>query len=62
MCIRDRFYPKHAEVWYGAGFVDDDSVLAWSDDEAAAYLLENGQTGVGSSSLQKALSIIPFSL
>lgn len=43
------FYPKHAEVWYGAGFVDDDSVLAWSDDEAAAYLLENGQTGVGSS-------------
>lgn len=24
-------------------------MLAWSDDEAAAYLLENGQTGVGSS-------------
>ena len=43
------FYPKHAEVWYGAGFVDDDSVLAWSDDEVAAYLLENGQTGVGTS-------------
>lgn len=43
------FYPKNANIWYGAGFVDDDSVLAWSDDEAAAYLLENGETGAGSS-------------
>lgn len=43
------FYPKNANVWYGAGFVGDDSVLDWSDDEAIAYLLEHGETGTGSS-------------
>lgn len=43
------FYPTNADQWYGAGFVDDDSVLDWSDEEAAAYLLEHGETGYGSS-------------
>lgn len=43
------FYPQNANQWYGAGFVDDDSVLEWSDEEATAYLLEHGETGYGSS-------------
>lgn len=45
------FYPSHAEKWYGAGFVDDDAVREWTDQEVVDYLLEHGTTGYGSGSI-----------